>query len=91
MLAWLLDAIYALVLIAASPWLVYRRFVQRKPLAGLGDKLTGRIARQHPDRPCVWFHAVSVGEVLQLPSLVADFLARHPGWEVLITTTTGTG
>ncbi|MDZ4689636.1 MAG: 3-deoxy-D-manno-octulosonic acid transferase [Planctomycetaceae bacterium] len=91
MLPWLLDAIYAAVLIAAAPWLAYRRWVQRKPIAGLREKLPGRIARQHPDRPCVWFHAVSVGEVLQLPSLVADFLARHPGWEVLITTTTGTG
>jgi 3-deoxy-D-manno-octulosonic-acid transferase len=90
-LAWLLDAIYAALLVAGSPWLAYRRWVQRKPIAGLGQKLSGRIVRQHPDRPCVWFHAVSVGEVLQLPSLVDGFLARHPGWEVLITTTTGTG
>lgn len=90
-LALLLDAIYAVVLVAASPWLAYRRWVQRKPIAGLRDKLTGRIVRRHSDRPCVWFHAVSVGEVLQLPTLVADFLARHPGWEVVITTTTGTG
>jgi 3-deoxy-D-manno-octulosonic-acid transferase len=91
MLAWCLNAIYLTVLMLASPLLVYRRFVQKKPVAGLGDKLSGRITRQHPDRPCVWFHAVSVGEVLQLPTLIADFVATHPQHEILITTTTGTG
>lgn len=91
MLAWCLNAVYLTVLLLASPWLLYRRVVQKKPVAGLGDKLAGRIARQHPDRPCVWFHAVSVGEVLQLPTLIADFVATHPQHELLITTTTGTG
>jgi 3-deoxy-D-manno-octulosonic-acid transferase len=87
----LLNAIYGLALVAVSPWLLYRRVVQRKPVAGFWDKLTGRIARRQPERSCVWFHAVSVGEVLQLQSLVADFAARHPEDELLITTTTGTG
>lgn len=91
MLAWCLNGIYLLVLLLASPLLLYRRIVQKKPVAGLGEKLTGRIVRQHPDRPCVWFHAVSVGEVLQLPTLIADFVATHPHHEILITTTTGTG
>jgi len=91
MLGWCLNAVYLSVLLLASPFLLYRRVVQKKPVAGLRDKLTGRLARQHPDRPCVWFHAVSVGEVLQLPTLIADFVATHPHHEILITTTTGTG
>jgi len=91
MLAWCLNAVYLTVLVVASPLLVYRRIVQKKPVSGLGEKFAGRIARQHPDRPCVWFHAVSVGEVLQLPTLIADFVATHPQYEILITTTTGTG
>ncbi len=86
-----LNGVYLLVLTLASPLLVYRRVVQKKPIAGLGDKLSGRITRRHPDRPCVWFHAVSVGEVLQLPTLIADFVTTHPQHEILITTTTGTG
>lgn len=91
MLSLMLDMTYAVVLMVATPFLLYRRFVQKKAVAGLVDKLTGRIVRRHPDRPCVWFHAVSVGEVLQLPSLVAEIAARHPRHELLITTTTGTG
>ena len=91
MFARALDVVYLALLLAALPWLLYRRVVLRKPVAGLWDKLTGRIVRRHHERPCVWFHAVSVGEVLQLQSLVAEFCARHPDYEVLITTSTGTG
>lgn len=91
MLAWCLNAIYLTVLLLASPFVLYRRVVQKKSVTGLGDKLSGRITRRHPERPCVWFHAVSVGEVLQLPALIADFVATHPQHEILITTTTGTG
>lgn len=86
-----LDVIYAGLLIALAPWLLYRRWVLGKPLAGFGDKLTGRLQRQHPQRPCIWFHAVSVGEVLQLQTLLADFSRRHEDYEVVLSTTTSTG
>ncbi len=91
MLSWCLNGVYLLVLMLATPWLAYRRIAQKKPVAGLRGKLTGQITRQHPDRPCVWFHAVSVGEVLQLPTLIGDFVATHPHHEIVITTTTSTG
>lgn len=91
MLSWCLNGVYLLVLVLTAPWLVYRRVVLKKPVAGLREKLTGWVARRSPERPCVWFHAVSVGEVLQLPTLIADFAATHPHHEILITTTTGTG
>ncbi len=91
MFAWLLDAAYLMFLIAVSPWLIYRRIAQKKPVAGLGVKLTGNIHRQHRNQPCVWFHAVSVGEVLQLQAVVARMAAQYPGYEIVITTTTGTG
>lgn len=87
----LFDILYALVAILASPWLLYRRVVQKKPIAGWRTKLTGHLQRRHPEQPCVWFHAVSVGEVLQLQSLIPEFVATHPDYEVVITTTTGTG
>lgn len=86
-----LDLIYGCLLIALAPWLLYRRVVLGKPLAGFWDKLTGRLQRQHPHQPCVWFHAVSVGEVLQLQTLLADFSRRHQDYEVVLSTTTSTG
>jgi 3-deoxy-D-manno-octulosonic-acid transferase len=39
----------------------------------------------------VWFHAVSVGEVLLLRPLVAEMQRRRPRWDIVISTTTQTG
>ena len=91
MLARLLDAAYLVFLAAASPWLAYRFVVRKKLIAGLTTKLTGRLERRHPERRCVWFHAVSVGEVLQLRSVIGRMQAGFPDYELVITTTTGTG
>ena len=38
-----------------------------------------------------WFHGVSVGEVHLLVTLVAAFRRRHPGWKVVVSSTTDTG
>ena len=52
----------------------------------------GEVLGRGPDRigerPCLWFHAVSVGEVLLLRPLVREMARRRPGWEVVISTTT---
>lgn len=87
----LVNLIYAAVLLVASPWLVLRTWQRRKPLGGLGMKLSGDLRRQRPSHPCVWFHAVSVGEVLQLRTLLPHFAARFPDHEIVVTTTTVAG
>ena len=89
--AWLLNAVYALLLAVVSPLVVYRRITLGKYRGGWREKLFGGLTRQHPDRPCLWFHAVSVGEVLQLQQVLDETSARFPEAELLITTTTGTG
>lgn len=43
------------------------------------------------ERPVVWLHAVSVGEVQAAIPLVRGLLARYPSLAVLVTTTTPTG
>ena len=91
MITWVLNAVYALLLIVVSPLLVYRRVVHGKYRSGWQEKLTGRLTRKHPERPCVWFHAVSVGEVLQLQNVLDETAARFPNAEILVTTTTDTG
>ncbi|MGC8854394.1 MAG: 3-deoxy-D-manno-octulosonic acid transferase, partial [Halothiobacillaceae bacterium] len=44
-----------------------------------------------PDRPRLWVHAVSVGEVMAAAPLVRAWQARRPDWAILVTTTTPTG
>lgn len=88
---WLLNCAYAALLLAVAPMLVYRRIRFGKYRGGWIEKLTGRLGRLHPNRQCIWFHAVSVGEVLQLQKVLDETAARFPSAELLITTTTDTG
>lgn len=86
-----LNAAYLLLLAALSPLLGYRGLVHRKYRDGWGQKLCGNLPPRTSDRPRVWFHAVSVGEVLQLQTVLREFTHSRPDCEILITTTTPTG
>ena len=88
---WVLNAVYCLVLLAVAPVLIYRRVKLGKYKGGWSEKLTGGLRRRNPDSPCIWIHAVSVGEVLQLQNVLNELAARFPQSELLITTTTDTG
>ena len=91
LVAGLLNVAYALLLLTVSPLLVYRRLAHGKYRGGWREKLTGKLTRKHPERRCIWFHAVSVGEVLQLQQVLDQTSARFPDAELLVTTTTDTG
>ncbi|MHB9048026.1 MAG: 3-deoxy-D-manno-octulosonic acid transferase, partial [Pirellulales bacterium] len=90
-MSYLLNVLYVLLLVIASPWLVLRSLRTGRYREGFAAKLLGRVPRRESDRPCVWFHAVSVGEVNLLAPLLADIARRHPDWECAISTTTTTG
>ena len=87
---WLLNLIYALLLIAVSPWLAFRAATQGKYRAGWREKLGGLVPERKSDAPCIWLHAVSVGEALQLQPVLEMLAARCPGYEFVISTTTTT-
>ena len=43
------------------------------------------------ERPLIWLHAVSVGEVLAITRLVGTLETAQPGYQIFISTTTRTG
>src|SRR5205823_3118978 len=86
-----LNALYLFILLAASPWLLYKCFTTGKYRRGLLAKFLGRAFHGTGNRPCAWFHGVSVGEIHLLCQVVARFRQRHPDWECVISTTTDTG
>jgi 3-deoxy-D-manno-octulosonic-acid transferase len=86
-----LDAIYLTLITLLAPVLVVRSWLTGKHREGWGEKLLGRAPLRIGDRPCLWFHAVSVGEVLLLKPLLAELARRRPGWDVVLSTTTTTG
>ena len=90
----LLNLAYCLLLAAVSPVLVYRSLVQGKYRTGWGEKLFGSLpdlGKVPADQERYWFHAVSVGEVLLLQSILPELRSRSPEAEIVLTTTTTTG
>lgn len=90
-MSWLLNLAYSLLVLAVSPVLLYRVIVLKKYRAGWSEKFLGRLPKRASSNYCVWFHAVSVGEVLQLQTVVRELKKAQPNWEIWITTTTHTG
>ena len=86
----LLDAAYLLLALLASPYILFRMAQSRRWRAGLAQRL-GFVRLRPGDKPCVWIHAVSVGEVNASRPLIAVILEEHPEWDVRISTTTDTG
>lgn len=92
LLPWILNLVYLLLLVAVSPIIMYRRIALGKYREGWPEKFLGRLPqRVDPSRECVWLHAVSVGEVLQLRTLIDELTEQRPATDIVITTTTNTG
>lgn len=88
---YLLNLLYLALLLAVAPWLVYRAIRHGKYREGYAEKLLGRVPRRTSGRPCVWLHAVSVGEVNLLSPLIERIARRHSDWRCVVSTTTRTG
>lgn len=71
-------------------YFVRLRMMKHEPLH-LRERLGGRLPRRKTDGPLVWFHAVSVGEVLSLRSFMPAFRKSFPGCEIALSALTETG
>jgi 3-deoxy-D-manno-octulosonic-acid transferase len=89
----LYSALLAAGLLLTLPYWLWQMSRHGKYHAGLGQRLgrsPQRLASQ-PNRPLIWIHAVSVGEVLAVSGLVSELRRRHPQHQVVVSTTTDTG
>ena len=80
-------------LVAGAPWWLWRMATTQKYREGLRERL-GRVPdrlRNLEDKPVLWLHAVSVGEVLAVSRLVQEIGTTFPRFQLLISTTTRTG
>jgi 3-deoxy-D-manno-octulosonic-acid transferase len=87
----LLDALYVAALLLASPWLVWVAVTKGKYREGFAAKFLGRVPVRTSDGPCVWIHAVSVGEVNLIGTLIDELSRRWPELKFAISTTTMAG
>lgn len=91
------SALLLLVLLASSPWWLWRMAASGRYRAGLSGRL-GRVPddlrqaiRRKDSQKLLWLHAVSVGEVLAAETLIHAWTAAMPDWKIVISTTTSTG
>ena len=81
-----------LLLVSISPVITWRMLRHGRYRQGLAEKLLGRVDFRADGRPVVWFHAVSVGEVIQLQKVVDEFRRRtQDEFQIVISTSTDTG
>lgn len=89
----LYSALLAIALVFSSPYWLFQALRHGKYRRGLSQRM-GEVpsALTTPSsQPTVWFHAVSVGEVLAITGLVNEFRRRRPTWRIVVSTTTDTG
>src|SRR4051794_29704931 len=88
----LYSALLALALILGLPWWIVQMLRNGKYRAGLSERF-GRVPARllKHDKPVIWVHAVSVGEVLAISGLLGKLREHNPNYRVLLSTTTATG
>ncbi len=93
MILFLYNLALLVVLVAGAPWWLWRMATTQKYRQGLSQRLgcvpAPLLAPR--DRPLIWVHAVSVGEVLAVTRLVQTLDAGLPHHALVVSTTTLTG
>jgi len=84
----LLDLIYLIALVVASPWIVYR-LLSTGGWRTLASRFGSSLA--DPVQDSVWLHGSSAGEVSLLKPLIALFERDMPGTPLVISSFTSTG
>jgi 3-deoxy-D-manno-octulosonic-acid transferase len=88
---YLLNVLYLLLILFTLPWFSWQAVRKGKYRRGYAAKFLGLVPRRGSDKTCLWFHAVSVGEVNLLLPLIRLIQKQRPDWECVISTTTATG
>ncbi|HEX2475937.1 MAG TPA: glycosyltransferase N-terminal domain-containing protein, partial [Lacipirellulaceae bacterium] len=89
--SWLLNVVYLALLAISAPLIVWQAVRTGKYREGYREKLLGLVPRRAGDATCVWIHAVSVGEVNLVATLLRDLRSARPDWQFVVSTTSRAG
>ena len=91
---WLTMGIYQPLFVLAfllySPFLLWRALFDKRPRPSLKERM-GFVPRRSSDRPVVWIHGVSVGEVKAASNFIAQLRRLRPDLDLLVSATTPNG
>ncbi|SLM46183.1 3-deoxy-D-manno-octulosonic-acid transferase [Nitrospira japonica] len=84
--------LYNAVLLLATPVILCLLLAKKRCRRGLPQRFGFARPPIRPDeRPLVWIHAVSLGEVVAVTPLVKELHRRHPDYRFAVSTVTETG
>lgn len=87
----LLNVLYFLALLFVSPWVLWKSFRHGRYRRGWMGRLLGAGYCPPQSNAWVWLHAVSVGEVQVLRTLVETLAAKRPDLQIAISVSTDSG
>ncbi len=88
---WIYSALLGLSLLISLPYWLWQRLRHGKYRTGLDQRLGSVPDSLQAQKPTIWVHAVSVGEVLAVSRLIDALKSRFPGYRIVVSTTTDTG
>jgi 3-deoxy-D-manno-octulosonic-acid transferase len=91
LISWLLNIVYLGVIVAFAPLIAWQAARTGKYRAGFRAKFLGMVPRRDGHDLCVWIHAVSVGEVNLLATLLRELRRNYPTWQIVLSTTSRAG
>jgi 3-deoxy-D-manno-octulosonic-acid transferase len=84
------DSVYLAAVTLGSPYLLFKILTSKRYRAGLNQRL-GMSTKRLGNKPVIWVHGASVGEVITAKSIIGKIDEEFPEWETFISTTTNTG
>ncbi len=90
MLSLAIDLLYLLAIVLTSPIWLYRMIRHGRYREDIAEQF-GKVPLRHGLQPVIWIHAVSLGEVNGIRTLVEELASQLPDYEIVISSTTATG
>ena len=84
------DSIYLTASLLGSPYLLFKILTSKRYRSGLNQRF-GITTERVSNKPGIWVHGASVGEVITAKSIIERIDKEFPEWETFISTTTNTG
>lgn len=82
--------LFVSLLFYTIPYYVKIKLIRKESLF-IRERFAFNLKRIPSRKKSIWFHAVSVGEVLSLQNLIKKLKERHPDWIIHFSTLTNTG
>lgn len=84
------DAAYVTALVFSSPYFLSKLIINERYRSGLTQRL-GWLNTRKGQKPCIWLHCASVGEILTVKALVKSIEKEFNSLDIFISTNTNTG